>query len=274
MSGRPGAAVQSITSASPRVPTSEYARRNRSAAKLSQAASNSRLCFSRSATGRRRQAGSTFKNVNLTTLRFMARTPIYAALIAGLVVAALAAGPAQAQERPRAAIVFWPGPQPLAEPPAIERLAQAPGLSAFGFMSTIQGSYTPEQAFLDMSAGARTTTSLYDDEVPTDLRLGPGGRMSSWRVITERAGTAPADVVPGLLASTVHGAGGHVGYAGPRTSRNREAAVAADRSGRVERVALVRPGTVARAARALWREAQVLVVKLPPGPPGHGQLGE
>ena len=141
-------------------------------------------------------------------------------------------------------------------------------------MSSIQGSYTPEQIFLDMSAGARTTTSLYDDEVPTDLRLAPGGRMSSWRAIAERAGTAPADVVPGLLASSVREAGGHVGYAGPRTSRNREAAVAADRSGRVERVALVRPGAVARAARALWRDTDVLVVKLPPGPPGHGQLGE
>ena len=116
-------------------------------------------------------------------------------------------------------------------------------------MSAIQGSYTPEQTFLDMSAGARTTTSLYDDEVPTDLRLAPDGRMSSWQAIAERAGTAPADVVPGLLASSVREAGGHVGYAGPRTSRNREAAVAADRSGRVERVALVRPGG-GRARRA------------------------
>ena len=171
MSGSPGAAVHSIRSVSPRVPTSEYARRKRSAAKLSQAASNSCLCASRSAAGRRRQAGSTFRNVNLTTLRFMARTPIYAALIACLALALLAAPGAQAQEPPRVAIVFWPGPQPLAEPPALERLAQAPGLDAFGFMSSIQGSYTPEQTFLDMSAGARTTTSLYDDEVPTDMRL-------------------------------------------------------------------------------------------------------
>src|SRR5688500_451526 len=222
MSGRPGAAVQSITSASPRVPTSEYARRNRSAAKLSQAASNSRLCFSRSATGRRRQAGSTFKNVNLTTLRFMARTPIYAALIGGLVIAALAASPAHAQERPRAAIVFWPGPQPLAEPPALERLAQAPGLDAFGFMSAIQGHYTPEQTFLGMTAGARTPSSLYAEDVPTDMRLGPDGRLSSWAAIAGRAASAPADVVPGLLASSVHAAGGRVGYAGPRTARNRE----------------------------------------------------
>ena len=150
--------------------------------------------------------------------------------------------PAHAQRAPRAAIVFWPGPQPLAKPPAIERLAQAPGLSAFGFMSAIQGSYTPEQTFLDMSAGARTTTSLYDDELPTDLRLAPGGRMSSWRAIADagrhRSGRRRSRACLRRPCAT---AGGHVGYAGPRTSRNREAAVAADRSGRVERVALVRP---------------------------------
>ena len=80
------------------------------------------------------------------------------------------------------------------------------GSTAFGFMSAIQGSYTPEQTFLDMSAGARTTTSLYDDEVPTDLRLGRNGRMSSWRAITDRAQTAPADVVPG--SARVDRAGG------------------------------------------------------------------
>ena len=168
--------------------------------------------------------------------------------------------------------MFWPGPQPLAKPPALERLAQAPALTAFGFMSTIQGSYTPEQVFLDMSAGARTPTSLYDDEVPTDMRLAPGGRISSWPAVVERARSAPADVVPGLLASTVRGAGRHVGYAGPRTARNREAAVAADRSGRVEQVVLAPPAAVDAAARALWRRADLLVVKLVPGPAGRGQL--
>jgi hypothetical protein len=202
----------------------------------------------------------------------MTRTSIYAALLGVLVLALPPVSPAGAQQHPRTAIVFWPGPQPLAKPPAIERLAQAPGLSAFGFMSAIQGAYTPEQALLDMSAGARTTSSLYDAEVPTDLRLQPGGRMSSWQVIADRARDAPADVVPGLLASAVQEAGGHVGYAGPRTSRNREAAVAADRSGRVERLSLTAPRGVASAARSLWRDTDVLVAKLPPGPPGRRQL--
>jgi hypothetical protein len=202
----------------------------------------------------------------------MARTPIYAALIAILVLAVPALARAQPRDTPRAAIVFWPGPQPLAKPPALERLAQAPGLTAFGFLSTIQGSYTPEQTFLDMSAGARTTTSLYDSEVPTDLRLSPAGRLSSWKAIVKRAAGAPADVAPGQLASTVRAAGGHVGYAGPGTARNREAAVAADHAGRVERVALTRPQAVDEAARALWRRTDLLVAKLAPGPSGRGQL--
>ena len=205
----------------------------------------------------------------------MARTSIYAALIA-----VPGAGAARGRPRPRprtgprAAIVFWPGPQPLAKPPAIERLAQAPGLDALGFMSAIQGSYTPEQTFLDMSAGARTTTSLYDDDVPTDMRL-------RTRTARSRRGTRSRDRAreprrptscPGLLASTVRDAGGHVGYAGPRAARNREAAVAADRDGRVERVALADRQAIAAAALGLWRTTDLLVAKLAPGPPGVGQL--
>ncbi len=136
-------------------------------------------------------------------------------------------------------------------------------------MSTIQGSYTPEQAFLDISAGARTTTSLYDGELPLEeIRLGPDGRIARWDEIAARAKTPPADVVPGLLATRA----GAVAYAGPSASRNREAIVAADTAGMVEEVALVRPARIADAAVRLWREADLLVVKLAPGPAGRGQL--
>jgi hypothetical protein len=208
-------------------------------------------------------------------LRFIGQIPIYAARVAALVIAVCAlpvpAEPAQAKVGPRAAIVFWPGPQPLAKPPALERLAQAPGLDALGFMSAIQGSYTPEQTFLDMSAGARTTTSLYDGEVPTDLRL-DDGRISRWDEVLRRAATPPADVVPGLLAATARAAGRRVGYAGPENARNREAVVAADRSGRVEHVELAPARDVGEVAGALWRRTDLMVAKLAPGPPGKGQL--
>ena len=82
----------------------------------------------------------------------------------------------------------------------------------------------------------------------------------------------PADVVPGLLASAVTERGGHVGYAGPSAARNREAAVAADRAGRVERVVLAEPSRVDAAALGLWRTTDLVVAKLAPGPPGIGQL--
>ena len=63
------ACVNSRRSASPRVPTSENARSRRSAAKSSQAAITSRLWAARSSGSRRRQAGSTLRNVYLTKWR-------------------------------------------------------------------------------------------------------------------------------------------------------------------------------------------------------------
>src|SRR3954464_12150453 len=69
MRSRLVACVRSRRSASPRVPTRENARSRRSAAKSSQAARNSRLCVARSSASRRRQAGSTLRNVYLTNWR-------------------------------------------------------------------------------------------------------------------------------------------------------------------------------------------------------------
>ena len=97
-----------------------------------------------------------------------ARTPIYAA--GPLSAAVLARG--RCCWRPAALRRQQPSCRDrlLARVQAARRAARAraacagAGLDAFGFMSAIQGSYTPEQTFLDMSAGARTTTSLYDEE--------------------------------------------------------------------------------------------------------------
>src|SRR3954447_8739014 len=69
MRSRLVACVRSRRSASPRVPTREKARSRRSAAKSSQAARNSRLWVVRSSASRRRQAGSTLRNVYLTNWR-------------------------------------------------------------------------------------------------------------------------------------------------------------------------------------------------------------
>src|SRR3954449_11991343 len=69
MRSRLVACVSSRRSASPRVPTREKARSRRSEAKSSQAARTSRLWVARSSASRRRQAGSTLRNVYLTNWR-------------------------------------------------------------------------------------------------------------------------------------------------------------------------------------------------------------
>jgi hypothetical protein len=183
----------------------------------------------------------------------------------------LAAAPAQP---PRVAIAFLPGPAPKVKPPMIERLAAVPGLK-IGFMSAIMGSYVPEQTLLDISSGSRTWTSLYDGALEVPMRLARrdgSGAVSGWSVASKRARTPPADVVPGTLASSVAAAGGSVAYAGIRGRANREAIVAADRDGRVERVSIATRRAVGRAASRAWRGTRLLVARLPSGRDGRRAL--
>jgi hypothetical protein len=175
---------------------------------------------------------------------------------------------------PRVAIAFLPGPPPHQKPAMIDRLAAVPGLK-IGFMSSIMGSYAPEQALLDISAGSRTWTSLYDGELETPMALvgrGAGGVLSGWSVASRRAETPPADIAPGTLAEAVRSAAAGVAYVGIRGLVNREAIVAADRAGRVERVSLTPPRDVARTLVRRWRGARLVVTRLPAGPDGRHAL--
>jgi hypothetical protein len=175
----------------------------------------------------------------------------------------------------RVAIAFIPGLPPKTKPPLIERLAVDRDL-AIGFMSAIQGSYEPEQTLLDISAGSRVWTSLYEDDVPERIELRPtgrGGTITGWNEIRRRAKTAPADIEPGTLGDLFSGIE-PVAYIGPRGSGNREAIVAADENGQVGRVLLEEPGDVGRQAVRQWRSAGFVVVKLPRGSAGAGALAE
>ena len=140
-------------------------------------------------------------------------------------------------------------------------------------MSAIQGSYTPEQTFLDMSAGARTTTSLYDGEVPTGIaaRAGTARDIARWQAIAERARRPRRPTsCPGLLASSVRDGRrarrlrGPADVAQPGGGRRRR-----PRGPRRARGARAAPARSRDAALALWRDTDLLVVKLPPGPPGR-----
>jgi hypothetical protein len=173
----------------------------------------------------------------------------------------------------RAAVVFVPGLPPKAKPPLISRVAADPGL-AIGFASAIQGSYEPEQTLLDISAGSRVWTSLYESELPDGIELRPAGRggtLTVWNEIRARAKTPPADIVPGMLGQTVS-RDSVVKYVGLEGSSNREAIVAADESGRIGTVSLEQSGDVGREAVRQWSDGSLLVAKLPGGFVGSDAL--
>ncbi len=62
---------------------------------------------------------------------------------------------------------------------------------------------SPQQTYLDISQGNRVFDSLYDSELP-QLK---GNCPSWWTLAVKRAESAPAEIVPGLLASSLDAAG-------------------------------------------------------------------
>ena len=72
----------------------------------------------------------------------------------------------------------------------------APGLLSAGI-----GSVPAEQTYLDIGQGNRVSESLYEGSLPPTRPLGP--LVPRWGRIVERADSAPADIVPGLLAAAL-----------------------------------------------------------------------
>jgi hypothetical protein len=81
----------------------------------------------------------------------------------------------------------------------VSQLAEA-GFSV-GVMSAGIGAVPAEQTYLDVSQGNRIASSFYDGRLPTVSVGGP--RAPEWKRIVERADGAPADVMPGLLGSSL-----------------------------------------------------------------------
>jgi hypothetical protein len=75
-----------------------------------------------------------------------------------------------------------------------------------GLLSAGLGSVPAEQTYLDISQGNRVFDSLYDEELPREVGGGVCGPSYS-RQVVERAESAPADIVPGLLAASLADAG-------------------------------------------------------------------
>ena len=84
----------------------------------------------------------------------------------------------------------------------VEELGEADGISP-GLMSAGLGEVPAGQTYLDMGQGNRVFDSLYDRELPgLGYATKPGvSRISGWDGVRDRARSAPADIVPGLLGS-------------------------------------------------------------------------
>jgi hypothetical protein len=76
-------------------------------------------------------------------------------------------------------------------------------LAAMGFspgvMSAGLGIVPVAQTYLDIGQGNRVFDSLYDSDLPPFT----GSRAQWWGAVRERADSAPADIVPGLLSATI-----------------------------------------------------------------------
>ncbi len=89
---------------------------------------------------------------------------------------------------------------------SVEQIAAVPELAP-GLISAGLGSVPVAQTYLDISQGNRVNEKLYDGDLP---RLyARDGRVPEpiWDRVVSRADSAPANIVPGLLASTLADAG-------------------------------------------------------------------
>jgi hypothetical protein len=118
--------------------------------------------------------------------------------LAGFALWAAAASPAEARQPTHITIAV------VTDQVSVRQLAAAvPGMGV-SLLSAGIGEVPAEQTYLDAGQGTRIPGSLYDRPLPA-LKVGPEPRVPSgqWREVRERADSAPADVVPGLLASTL-----------------------------------------------------------------------
>lgn len=195
---------------------------------------------------------------------------------------------------PTAVLLFLPGA-------SSQELASIPTLST-GILSAAQGSYSTAQLLLDITQGARVSTSAYNPAAPPTLSLhahGAGAVVEPWQAVLERAHGAPQILEPGLLASQIPGGGsyaGTYGYAGTsgyvsapgasdtagERSLNRAAdatgpsdvdgVAAADQNGQIAALSLGSTASLPARIAALSAQRSLVVADLPAGSSGLSDL--
>jgi hypothetical protein len=208
----------------------------------------------------------------------MAVHPMLKTVVAALAVLLLAlagAAPAQAQAQGRerhAVLAFLPSGGDDNPKPVLDRFDAHVQL-ALGLASATQGGYSPEQAMLDISAGSRTSAAVYNPSDPPALELVVGGDRSGfvfgWSTAIARANTAPAEIVPGLLAEQIPGG---AAYAGVSRRDHLDAVAATDHNGDVARVSLGPAADLAGRVQRLVRRYRLVVAGLPTAAKGDAVL--
>ena len=175
---------------------------------------------------------------------------------------------------PRVTIALLPNGTP------VSALKAVPGISP-GLLSAGLGEVSPEQTYLDITQGNRVFDSLYDEELDPVPVPAHGTRVPAWARIVRRADSAPAEIVPGLLASSLG-----AGAMGAGSGLSTPALLAADRQGRLRRlgrgcrtrgcsppVSVVEadPAQLPRMARRLGGRDLLIALERPP-PTEHAQL--
>jgi hypothetical protein len=195
-----------------------------------------------------------------------ARGALLALLLCGLALGCRPAAAAASGEGARASalLVFVPSSSRAFE----GQLASAGGFS-LGIMSATQGRYTQAQLVLDITQGARVSSSAYASATPPELSLRPAGAgafVEGWATARRRAEDAPQLLRPGLLATWI--GGGAAAYAGIAGTDSTDGAVAADREGHVAAASLGPASTLLARIAALRRSTPFVVADLPAGAQG------
>jgi hypothetical protein len=186
------------------------------------------------------------------------------------------APPASAADPPQITIAVIPGHV------SVRQLAAVPGMGV-GILSAGIGDVPANQTYLDISQGARITESLYDGSLPRlEVVSGPGGTAKvpppEWGTVRQRADSVPADIVPGLLATTLEQA--HVAV-GAGSSAGSAALMVLDEHGALESAGCHRDcpivsvesanlATVRRLAGHSHGDDLVVAIQRPPPAANHG----
>jgi len=152
-----------------------------------------------------------------------------------------------------------------------ERGLAASGLSV-GIMSATQGQYESAQFLLDLTQGARISSSDYSTATAPPLSVRDEGSQAvveGWQAAVKRDASAPQLLRPGLLAGQIPGGGA---YAGVSRESDIDSVLAADMSGRIAAFSLGTASTLPARAAALSASRQLVVVDLPTGVEGEADL--